>query len=50
MSLQQAGITYQNTGISVDKYNRTNIKNIFAIGDCVAGNPKFTHWANNEGR
>lgn len=32
------------------RYNRTNQKHIFAIGDCVAGNPQFTHWANNEGR
>lgn len=36
--------------IKVDKYNRTNIKNIFAIWDCVEGNPMFTHWANNEWR
>ncbi len=50
LSLETVGISYDRKGIAVDKYNRTNIKNIFAIGDCVAGNPQFTHWANNEWR
>lgn len=33
----------------MDHRNRTNLKHIFAIGDCVADNPKFTHWADHEG-
>lgn len=37
-------------GIVVDKYNRTNIQNIFAIWDCVNWNEIFTHNANNEWR
>jgi pyruvate/2-oxoglutarate dehydrogenase complex dihydrolipoamide dehydrogenase (E3) component/uncharacterized membrane protein YdjX (TVP38/TMEM64 family) len=37
-------------GIVVNKYNETSLKNVYAIGDCVEGNPTFTHWANNEGR
>ncbi|MDP2090448.1 MAG: FAD-dependent oxidoreductase [Candidatus Gracilibacteria bacterium] len=49
LNLENAGIEYK-SGIIVDKYNRTNIKNIYAIGDCVENNPMFTHWANNEGR
>ncbi|MDD2870424.1 MAG: FAD-dependent oxidoreductase [Candidatus Gracilibacteria bacterium] len=50
LGLENAGINFSKGGIKVDKYNRTNIKNIFAIGDCVENNPMFTHWANNEGR
>lgn len=50
LQLENAGVVYSKKGISVDGYNRTNIKHIFAIGDCVEGNPQFTHWANNEGR
>jgi len=38
------------SGIVVDKFNRTNSKNVFAIWDCVEANPMFTHWANNEWR
>ena len=48
--LEKAWIKYDNKWIFIDKYNRTNIKNIFAIWDCVNGNPQFTHWANNEWR
>jgi len=50
LSLENAWIESDEKGIIVDKYNRTNKKHIFAIGDCVSGNPQFTHWANNEGR
>lgn len=50
LGLDDIDINYENTGIVVDKYNRTNKKHIFAIWDCVAWNPQFTHWANNEGR
>ncbi|NDK09400.1 FAD-dependent oxidoreductase [Candidatus Gracilibacteria bacterium] len=50
IGLNQIGIKHDKKGIFVDAYNRTNIKHIFAIGDCVNGNPQFTHWVNNEGR
>lgn len=43
-------LVYEKWGIVVDSYNRTNKKHVFAIWDCVAGNPQFTHWANNEWR
>lgn len=35
LSLEEAGIQYDEKGISVDGYNRTNKKHIYAIGDCV---------------
>ena len=50
LQCENANIAYNNQGIIVDHYNRTTAKNIFAIGDCVAENPKFTHWADNEGQ
>lgn len=49
LNLENAWIEYK-SWIIVDKYNRTNIKNIYAIWDCVENNPMFTHWANNEWR
>ena len=50
LTLDKAEVESDKRGIIVDKYNRTSKKHIFAIGDCVSGNPQFTHWANNEGR
>jgi pyruvate/2-oxoglutarate dehydrogenase complex dihydrolipoamide dehydrogenase (E3) component/uncharacterized membrane protein YdjX (TVP38/TMEM64 family) len=50
LELEKTWIENDKGWIIVDKYNSTNIKNIFAIWDCVSGNPQFTHWANNEGR
>ena len=50
LDLEKAEILSGKKWISVDSYNRTNKKHIFAIWDCVAWNPQFTHWANNEGR
>ncbi len=50
LHLENAGVQYDSKGIFVDSYNRTNKKHIFAIGDCVNGNPQFTHWVNNEWR
>jgi len=50
LNLEKAGVEYSKQGIPVNKFNKTNKKHIFAIGDCVENNPQFTHWANNEGR
>lgn len=49
LQLDTAKIKHTQEGISVDSYGRTNIKNIWAIGD-VAGPPFFTHYAENQGR
>lgn len=50
LELEKVWIKYDKKWIIVDKYNRTGIKNIFAIWDCVKNNPQFTHLANNEWR
>lgn len=50
LNLEKAEVKYSKKGISVNKFNKTNKKHIFAIGDCVENNPQFTHWANNEWR
>jgi len=35
--------------ITVDKYQKTNVKNIYAVGD-IAGNPMLAHKATHEGK
>ena len=35
--LENAGIKYKNTGITIDKNFHTSAKNIYAIGDCLGG-------------
>ena len=44
LNLDAVGVETHRGGIQVDKQLRTNVKNIYAIGD-VAGGPQFTHWA-----
>lgn len=34
-NLENAGVKYKNSGITIDKYFNTSAKNIFAIGDCT---------------
>ena len=36
--LENAGVKYTKTGITVNKYFETSAKNIYAIGDCIGGN------------
>lgn len=48
LDLDKAGVTYSKKGIEVDKYLRTNVPNIFAIGDCI-GKAQFTHNSGNQG-
>lgn len=45
MGLEQAGIEYHSGGVVTDKRLRTSNRRVFAIGDTVAGGPKFTHAA-----
>ena len=50
LMLENAGIKVDsNKFILVDEYRRTNIKNIFAIGD-ITGNPMLAHKATHEGK
>ncbi|MFW5709077.1 MAG: dihydrolipoyl dehydrogenase family protein [Chloroflexota bacterium] len=48
LGLENAGVAYSQAGIPVDDYLRTNVKHIYAIGDCTQG-PKFTHYAGFQG-
>jgi pyruvate/2-oxoglutarate dehydrogenase complex dihydrolipoamide dehydrogenase (E3) component len=49
LNLENAKIVYSAKGIQVDRYGRTSVPNVFAIGD-VTGPPFFTHRAEHEAR
>ena len=50
MGLEQAGVKLTERGIiEIDKQCRTNVTNIYAIGDIVAG-PQLAHKASYEGK
>jgi dihydrolipoamide dehydrogenase len=50
IAADKAGVNIDERGfIAVDKQQRTNVKNIFAIGD-VVGNPMLAHKATHEGK
>jgi pyruvate/2-oxoglutarate dehydrogenase complex dihydrolipoamide dehydrogenase (E3) component len=42
LNLDKAGVAYSRDGIQVNEQLRTNIKHIYAVGDCVGG-PFYTH-------
>ena len=48
MGLERAGIKHSAWGITVDDHLRTNVKHIYAAGDCVGGY-QFTHYAGFQG-
>lgn len=48
VGIKTAGITIENEKVKVDDYYRTNVKNIYAIGDIVHG-PALAHAASAEG-
>jgi dihydrolipoamide dehydrogenase len=48
LGLEKVGIKTQDRRICVDEHLRTNIGNIYAIGDCVAG-PLLAHKASYDG-
>lgn len=50
LNLEATDIIWSDKGIDVDDKNKTNVKHIYALGDCVAGNPNFTHRADHEWR
>ena len=45
LDLDKAGIAHGPQGIEVDRRMRTTGRGVFAIGDVVAGGPRFTHAA-----
>jgi pyruvate/2-oxoglutarate dehydrogenase complex dihydrolipoamide dehydrogenase (E3) component len=45
LDLERAGVIYSPQGIPVDSKLRTNVKHIYAAGDCVQDNDQFTHLA-----
>lgn len=49
LTLDLASIKADEQGIIVNDTNQTSNKHVYAIGDCVSGNPKFTHRADHEG-
>jgi dihydrolipoamide dehydrogenase len=48
VGLDELGIEMENDKIKVDEFYRTNIDNVYAIGDCIAG-PALAHVASHEG-
>jgi len=48
LKLENAGIKYTKKGIIVDEFMRTNIKNVYAIGDCN-GHALLSHAAMHQG-
>ena len=50
MNLSTTSVDVDESGfVIVDEYQRTSVKNIFAIGD-IAGNPMLAHKATHEGK
>ncbi len=49
LKLEEAGVKFSARGIPVNSCLQTNIKHIYAVGDCVAGNYQFTHFAGWQG-
>jgi pyruvate/2-oxoglutarate dehydrogenase complex dihydrolipoamide dehydrogenase (E3) component len=45
LELDRAGVVYTHKGIPVDNYLRSNVKHVYAAGDCVENNYQFTHFA-----
>jgi len=45
LDLDRAGVRHGREGIVVDRRMRTTARGVFAIGDVVAGGPRFTHAA-----
>ncbi len=46
LALEGAGIRFERQGIIVDARLRTTQRHVYAIGDAIAGAPRFTHAAN----
>jgi pyruvate/2-oxoglutarate dehydrogenase complex dihydrolipoamide dehydrogenase (E3) component len=49
LNLEKAGINFDQNGIKVDGFGRTNVRGVYAVGD-VTPTSAFTHSANVQGR
>ncbi|MCB1115291.1 MAG: FAD-dependent oxidoreductase [Chlamydiia bacterium] len=49
LQLEKGGVRFSEKGVEVDRHGRTNIKNIWAVGD-ITGPPFFTHNAEHQAR
>jgi dihydrolipoamide dehydrogenase len=49
--VEQAGLVTNRLGITVDEHMRTNVKGVWAIGDCIGDprSPKLAHVASTQG-
>src|SRR5919204_966830 len=49
--VEQAGLATNKLGITVDEHMRTNVKGVWAIGDCIGDprSPKLAHVASTQG-
>jgi pyruvate/2-oxoglutarate dehydrogenase complex dihydrolipoamide dehydrogenase (E3) component len=43
LHLERVGVRYDEKGIAVDERLRTSARGVYALGDVVAGMPRFTH-------
>ncbi len=50
LDLKKAKVEYTAKGINAKATTQTSNRNIYAIGDCVSGVPKFTHFAYHMGK
>jgi pyruvate/2-oxoglutarate dehydrogenase complex dihydrolipoamide dehydrogenase (E3) component len=50
LGLDEARVTYDRHGIVVDATLQTTAPGVWAIGDCVAGAPRFTSFADHQAR
>ena len=46
LGLEEAGVRYDKSGVTVSKGLKTSNRRVYAIGDCAAGQLQFTHAAN----
>lgn len=50
LNLESIGVTLINDKLKVDEYLKTNVSNIYAVGDVASGLPNFTPTAAESGR
>jgi pyruvate/2-oxoglutarate dehydrogenase complex dihydrolipoamide dehydrogenase (E3) component len=49
LGLENAGVTFDERGVQVDRTCRTNVRSVWAIGD-VTDTFRFTHWGGHQAR